>query len=312
MMDPILVILTIALAVVWAVSTRRRAKVSKVVPVDDGPEGEPYRIYTTAFDRIIAGTDLPAALTDPNMALNALSTTPYTWEGQLDAARTWPPVSDATKAALRSAAFVDSTIAVSFLIDQSGSLRGNPMAAVARAIGDLVPVLTSAGLTVEVLGHGSCGWRGGRARAAWRANGRPPRPGRLCALLHIVYMSAGEKALADAAWEAMLHPALLCENVDGEALLWAAERLRQVEATRRILVTLGDGFAMDDSTANENGVQYLQRHRRLVMDRLAADPMLEVVTVNCDGDAAALAAFPETLAAQLIEGLSLRLPPASA
>lgn len=157
---------------------------------------------------------------------------------------------------------------VSLLIDQSGSMKGEPIAAAASALQAFEAMLSVAGARTEVLGFSTAGWRGGYPRQAWLHEGRPPRPGRLCALLHIVYKSADETVWSAQSQNAMLHPDLLRENVDGEALDWAAARLASISARYKLLIILSDGAPVDDSTLAENGPSYLERSLRRSIARI--------------------------------------------
>ncbi len=114
---------------------------------------------------------------------------------------------------------------ISILIDQSGSMKGEPIAQAAAVSKLLMETLNERGAKTELLGFSTCGWHGGFARKQWLANGRRSPPGRLCSLMHIVYRNADEESLNEQRWQAMLNPNILRENVDGEALLWAAGRL---------------------------------------------------------------------------------------
>ena len=64
----------------------------------------------------------------------------------------------------------------------------------------------------------------------------------------------------------MMREGLLKENIDGEALLWAHNRLIARPEERRILMVISDGAPVDDSTASANGGSYLERHLRQVIE----------------------------------------------
>ncbi|MEM7073063.1 MAG: cobaltochelatase subunit CobT, partial [Pseudomonadota bacterium] len=142
---------------------------------------------------------------------------------------------------------------VSLLIDNSGSMRGRPISIAAISADILARTLERCGVKVEVLGFTTGRWKGGRAREAWLAKERPAQPGRLNELLHIVYKSADEPYRhARMKFALMLREGLLKENIDGEALAWAFERLLARPEERRALMVISDGAPVDDSTLSVN------------------------------------------------------------
>ena len=156
--------------------------------------------------------------------------------------------------------------AVSLLIDNSGSMRGRPITVAAMSADILARTLERCGVKVEILGFTTRAWKGGSARERWVGDGKPPNPGRLNDLRHIVYKSA------DAPWRRarrnlglMLREGLLKENIDGEALLWAHDRLLARPEQRRILMVISDGAPVDDATLSANPGSYLERHLRDVI-----------------------------------------------
>lgn len=230
--------------------------------VADGPADEPYRVFTRAYDLELSGACIPERL--PTSSPDKLAWRDYSGDGWREAqdlakrlAESEASIDDAIRAALGSDA---AEFAVTLLIDQSGSMKGAPIAAVANATRTFEAGLSRAGARTEVLGFSTVGWHGGFAREAWHRGGRPERPGRLCALLHIVYKSAEEPLWSPQSQQAMLHPDLLRENVDGEALDWAMARLSSAPARYKLLIMLSDGAPVDDSTLKENGPSYLERH----------------------------------------------------
>ncbi|MCX8474657.1 MAG: hypothetical protein MT490_02560 [Sphingomonas sp.] len=230
--------------------------------VADGPADEPYRVFTRAYDLELPGAGITERLSTSNP--DKLAWRDYDGTGWREArnlaehlAEGQASIGDAISTALGSDA---AEFAVTLLIDQSGSMKGAPIAAVANATRDFEACLSRAGARTEVLGFSTAGWHGGFAREAWLRGGRPERPGRLCALLHIVYKSADEPEWSPQSQQAMLHPDLLRENVDGEALDWAVERLSSAPARYKLLIMLSDGAPVDDSTLKENGPSYLEWH----------------------------------------------------
>jgi cobaltochelatase CobT len=159
-------------------------------------------------------------------------------------------------------------------------MEGEPMRWTAVACRLAAEELERHGCHVEILGFSTAGWRGGFAYQKWQSSGRPKRPGRLCATLHVAYKELGECELKRESWEAMLNPNVLRENVDGEALQWAAARLRRASANQRFLIVLSDGAPVDDATLMHNGLGYLVRHLRQVIADLEADPSIKLSAVG--------------------------------
>ncbi|WP_066340451.1 cobaltochelatase CobT-related protein [Azohydromonas lata] len=154
---------------------------------------------------------------------------------------------------------------VSLLIDCSGSMRRHiePLALLADA---LLRVLERAGAATELLGYTTGAWNGGRARAAWLAAGRPAHPGRLNERCHLVFKDAARswrRSRLDVA--ALLKGDLFREGVDGEAVAWAAHRLRARPEARRILVVVSDGCPLDSATEQANDARYLDHHLQQVV-----------------------------------------------
>ena len=148
---------------------------------------------------------------------------------------------------------------VSLLIDNSGSMRGRPISIAAMSADILARTLERCGVKVEILGFTTRAWKGGSRVRSGSSDGKPTNPGRLNDLRHIVYKSA------DAPWRRarkslglMLREGLLKENIDGEALLWAHDRLIGRPEERKILMVISDGAPVDDSTLSVNSGNYLE------------------------------------------------------
>ncbi len=174
---------------------------------------------------------------------------------------------------------------VSLLIDNSGSMRGRPISVAAMSADILARTLERCGVKVEILGFTTRAWKGGQAREKWLAAGKPGGPGRLNDLRHIVYKSA------DAPWRRarknlglMLREGLLKENIDGEALIWAHERLLARSEQRRILVIISDGAPVDDSTLSVNAGNYLERHLRQVIEWIETYSPVELLAIGIGHD----------------------------
>jgi cobaltochelatase CobT len=208
-------------------------------------------------------------------------------EGMLDAARLARVVVNPAHALSfkieRETEFRDTV--VSLLIDNSGSMRGRPIAIAAICADILARTLERCGVATEVLGFTTRGWKGGQSRESWLAAGRPPNPGRLNDLRHILYKRAeepyrhGRRNLG-----LMMREGLLKENIDGEALLWAHNRLIARPEERRILMVISDGAPVDDSTASANGGSYLERHLRQVIEWIEKRSPVELLAIGIGHD----------------------------
>src|SRR5258708_4041090 len=190
-------------------------------------------------------------------------------EGMLDAARlarvVVSPGHSLSYKIERETEFKDTV--VSLLIDNSGSMRGRPIAIAAICADILTRTLERCGVATEVLGFTTRGWKGGQSREAWLAAAPPANPGRLNDLRHILYKRADEPYRhARRHLGLMMREGLLRENIDGEALLWAHNRLIARPEERRILMVISDGAPVDDSTASANGGSYIHRHLRQVIE----------------------------------------------
>tara|TARA_B110000263_G_scaffold40343_1_gene32060 strand:+ start:1982 stop:3856 length:1875 start_codon:yes stop_codon:yes gene_type:complete len=174
---------------------------------------------------------------------------------------------------------------VTLLIDNSGSMRGRPISVAAMSADILARTLERCGVKVEILGFTTRAWKGGQSREKWLAASKPSSPGRLNDLRHIVYKSA------DAPWRRsrknlglMLREGLLKENIDGEALVWAHERLLARAEQRRILVIISDGAPVDDSTLSVNAGNYLERHLRQVIEWIESYSSVELLAIGIGHD----------------------------
>jgi len=208
-------------------------------------------------------------------------------EGLLDAARLARVVVNPRHALSfkieRDTEFRDT--AVSLLIDNSGSMRGRPIAIAAICADILARTLERCGVATEILGFTTRGWKGGQSRESWLTAGRPPNPGRLNDLRHIVYKRADEPyRRARRNLGLMMREGLLKENIDGEALLWAHNRLIARPEERRILMVISDGAPVDDSTASANGGTYLERHLRQVIEWIEKRSTVELIAIGIGHD----------------------------
>jgi cobaltochelatase CobT len=174
---------------------------------------------------------------------------------------------------------------VSLLLDNSGSMRGRPITVTAMCADILARTLERCGVKVEILGFTTRAWKGGQSREKWLAAGKPVNPGRLNDLRHIIYKAA------DMPWRRarknlglMMREGLLKENIDGEALLWAHERLLARSEQRRILMVISDGAPVDDSTLSVNPGNYLERHLRQVIEWIETRSPVEIIAIGIGHD----------------------------
>jgi cobaltochelatase CobT len=280
---------------------------------DLSPETD-YKAYTTRFDEIVESEELCdeeelgrlRAYLDQQMGglqnvvtrlanrlqRRLMAQQARSWdfdqeEGLLDAARLARVVVNPRHALSfkieRDTEFKDTI--VSLLIDNSGSMRGRPIAIAAICADILARTLERCGVATEILGFTTRGWKGGQSREAWLSAGRPADPGRLNDLRHIVYKRADEPyRRARRNLGLMMREGLLKENIDGEALLWAHNRLIARPEERRILMVISDGAPVDDSTASANGGSYLERHLRQVIEWIEKRSTVELIAIGIGHD----------------------------
>ncbi|WOK37884.1 cobaltochelatase subunit CobT [Sphingomonas sp. C3-2] len=208
-------------------------------------------------------------------------------EGLLDAARLARVVINPTHSLSykieRDTDFRDTV--VTLLIDNSGSMRGRPISIAAISADIMARTLERCGVKTEILGFTTRAWKGGQSRENWLAAGRPPMPGRLNDLRHIVYKKADEPwRRARRSLGLMMREGLLKENIDGEALLWAHNRLVNRSEERRILMVISDGAPVDDSTLSVNSGAYLERHLRQVIHWIENRSPVELIAIGIGHD----------------------------
>ena len=174
---------------------------------------------------------------------------------------------------------------VSLLIDNSGSMRGRPISIAAISADILARTLERCQVKVEVLGFTTRAWKGGESREDWLGNGRPANPGRLNDLRHIIYKDAdAPMRRARNNLGLMMREGLLKENIDGEALEWAYNRLVRRPDARKIMVVISDGAPVDDSTLSVNPSNYLERHLRDVIAMIEKKRAVELVAIGIGHD----------------------------
>lgn len=174
---------------------------------------------------------------------------------------------------------------VTLLIDNSGSMRGRPITVAAMSADILARTLERCGVKVEVLGFTTRSWKGGSSREKWVTEDKPKNPGRLNDLRHIVYKSADTPwRRARANLGLMLREGLLKENIDGEALLWAHNRLLGRSEQRRILMVISDGAPVDDATLSANPGNYLEKHLRDVIEWIETRSPVQLTAIGIGHD----------------------------
>lgn len=283
-------------------------------PMGDLPPGFDYKAYTQLHDEVVTAGDLcdedelnrlrgfldqqlvslAGAVTKlaNRLQRRLMAQQSRSWdfdqeEGLLDAARLARIVIDPTRSLSykveRDTEFRDTV--VTLLIDNSGSMRGRPISIAAISADIMARTLERCGVKTEILGFTTRAWKGGQSREDWLAAGRPPMPGRLNDLRHIIYKKADEPwRRARKNLGLMMREGLLKENIDGEALLWAHSRLIARNEERRILMVISDGAPVDDSTLSVNSGTYLERHLRQVIDWIESRSPVQLVAIGIGHD----------------------------
>jgi cobaltochelatase CobT len=174
---------------------------------------------------------------------------------------------------------------VTLLIDNSGSMRGRPITIAAVTADILARTLERCGVKVEILGFTTKAWKGGQSREKWQLAEKPAFPGRLNDLRHIIYKPAdAPMRRARKSLGLMLREGLLKENIDGEALIWAHNRLLGRTEDRRILMVISDGAPVDDSTLSVNPGNYLEAHLRQVIEYIETRSPVELLAIGIGHD----------------------------
>ncbi len=273
-----------------------------------------YRVFTTRFDQVEDAADLcdPEELARLRLQLDRqlahlqgvvsrlanrlqrklMAQQQRSWEfdleeGLLDAGRLARVVTNPTHSLSfkreKETQFRDTV--VTLLIDNSGSMRGRPITVAAMTADLLARTLERCAVKVEILGFTTSQWKGGQSRKLWTEDGKPPNPGRLNDLRHIIYKAA------DVPWRRarrnlglMLREGILKENIDGEALAWAHNRLAARGEQRRILMVISDGAPVDDSTLSVNPGNYLEQHLRDVIAYIEASSEVQLLAIGIGHD----------------------------
>ena len=276
--------------------------------------GPDYKAYTTRFDEIIDADELcdpeelqrlldyldkqlqnlhsVVARLANRLQRRLMAQQSRSWdfdleEGVLDSARLPRVIIDPQQPLSfkqeKDMAFRDIT--VTLLIDNSGSMRGRPITVAATCADILARTLERCAVKVEILGFTTRAWKGGQSRESWLQAGKPANPGRLNDLRHLIYKSA------DSPWRRarknlglMMREGLLKENIDGEALDWAHQRLLGRPEQRKILLMISDGAPVDDSTLSVNPGNYLERHLRYVIEEIETRSPVELIAIGIGHD----------------------------
>ena len=283
-------------------------------PLSDLNKDHFYRVYTTSFDEVVKAEDLCdreelerlRKYLDQQMAHLSGAVTKLanrlqrrlmaqqnrSWEfdleeGMLDAGRlsrvVTNPAHPLSYKMEQDTKFRDTV--VTLLIDNSGSMRGRPISIAAISGDILARTLERCGVKVEILGFTTKAWKGGQSRDKWLTGGRPTKPGRLNDLRHIIYKTA------DSPWRRarrnlglMMREGLLKENIDGEALIWAHDRLLARPEERRIMMVISDGAPVDDSTLSANNGTYLEQHLRQVISYIENRSPVQLIAIGIGHD----------------------------
>ena len=173
----------------------------------------------------------------------------------------------------------DTTLTI--LLDNSGSMRGNPIVMSAMACEIIAEILEKFSIKTEIIGFTTSDWKGGRVRKLWETSGRKKNPGRLNELRHIIYKSFNQSfKKSKINLGLMLKEGILKENIDGEALLFARSRLAQQSEKRKILMVISDGTPVDDSTTCNNDGDILSDHLRHVINMIEKRGKIEIIGVG--------------------------------
>jgi len=283
-------------------------------PWTDLPETFDYKVFTEEFDEVVEATELcdfeeldrlraylDSQLTGLQGVVTRLANRLQrrlmaqqnrSWdfdqeEGLLDAARlarvVVSPGHSLSYKVEREQEFKDTV--VTLLLDNSGSMRGRPISIAAISADIMARTLERCGVKVEILGFTTRAWKGGQSREKWLASGKPATPGRLNDLRHIIYKKADEPMRrARKSLGLMMREGLLKENIDGEALIWAHNRLLARPEDRRILMVISDGAPVDDSTLSVNSAGYLETHLRKVIDWIEKQSPVQLVAIGIGHD----------------------------
>ncbi len=297
-------------------NARQEAEGKNPYPYNSTPDKPqiPYHAYTTSFDEIIYAPALATAAELANLRaqldekLSGLQTITArlanklqrlllakqarSWEydesdGMLDSRKLARIIGDPNIENIykreRDSEFRDTI--VTLLIDNSGSMRGRPIAIAAISADIISRILERCGVKVEILGFTTREWKGGFSYKQWIKDNKPKNPGRLNDLRHIIYKSADQNYRKSAKnLGLMLKDGILKENIDGEAIIWACNRLLNRAEQRRILMVISDGAPVDDSTLSTNNSNYLDAHLREAINFVEQKTPIELLAIGIGHD----------------------------
>lgn len=253
---------------------------------DSTPIPQDYRVYTTKFD-----LEIPASRIDDEIGTADKPAWQELVEQYERSVDQWGAAANLAAVEIlgRFKAEVDQdrledTVAC-LLVDHSGSLRGQNAILACATIEIVADYWSRLGIKFEILGFTTRSWMGGRPRMAWQFAGRRKYPGRLCELLHIIYRSAdATHPGAPRSIRNILRSALLKENIDGEAVLWARDRLAARPESNKVIVVVSDGAPVDDSTISANFPHFLWNHVTKVIADVAATPGFGIAGIGIGYD----------------------------
>jgi cobaltochelatase CobT len=284
------------------------------LPFSNAASGDFYKVFSNTFDEVISASDLcddeelgrlrayldkqlnnlqgVVARLANRLQRRLMAQQNRSWEfdieeGMLDSAKLMrviiDPMHPLSFKMEKDTNFRDTV--VTLLIDNSGSMRGRPITVAATCADILARTLERCNVKTEILGFTTKAWKGGQSRERWLGNNKPSNPGRLNDLRHIIYKSADEPwRRARKALGLMMREGLLKENIDGEALIWAHNRLLGRHEQRRILMVISDGAPVDDSTLSVNSGNYLERHLRQVISDIETRSPVELIAIGIGHD----------------------------
>jgi cobaltochelatase CobT len=284
------------------------------LPFSNNAQQDFYKVYANSFDEVVSANDLCdeeeltrlRAYLDKQLSnlqgvvsrlanrlqRRLMAQQNRSWdfdleEGMLDSAKLMriviDPMHPLSFKMEKDTTFRDTV--VTLLIDNSGSMRGRPITVAATCADILARTLERCGVKTEILGFTTRAWKGGQAREKWLAAGKTANPGRLNDLRHIIYKAADEPwRRARKNLGLMMREGLLKENIDGEALIWAHNRMLGRPEQRRILMVISDGAPVDDSTLSVNSGNYLERHLRQVIADIEGKSPVELIAIGIGHD----------------------------
>lgn len=281
---------------------------------DSDFRNEPYHVYTYAFDEMITAEELAdrdelshlrqqldehfkiqnnlVSRLASKLQQQLLATQARAWDynlddGFIDSKRLAGLIANPNMQTIykreRQIQFKDTVVTI--LLDNSGSMRGRPIILAALSADVLAKTLERCGVRVEILGFTTKMWKGGKARELWAEQGKPLHPGRLNDLRHIIYKSADVPYVrARKNLGLMLREGILKENIDGEALLWAHQRLLMRPEARKILMVISDGAPVDDATLSANIPLYLENHLKAAVEYIESLQAVELTAIGIGHD----------------------------